>query len=217
MPVIEISQTVKGLPAGTYKLSADIVVQNDWAGANLGMQRLFANDYVTMFGAEEDYIQNTDETLYETFPGDVRIAAEIDRLSEYAPVAHLNYAGNYSAENYGASGAPYTTTVTFGLAEKGDVTFGFRSSRISPVTGQLVEQASFGWFKLDNFRLVFESNEVPAGADITGEETEIDEVEESAQSAVEFYNLNGVRLTAPQKGVNLIKMANGNVVKTYVQ
>ena len=217
VPVIEISQTVKGLPAGTYKLSADIVVQNDWAGANLGMQRLFANDYVTMFGAEEDYIQNTDETLYETFPGDVRIAAEIDRLSEYAPVAHLNYAGNYSAENYGASGAPYTTTVTFGLAEKGDVTFGFRSSRISPVTGQLVEQASFGWFKLDNFRLVFESTEVPAGADITGEETEIDEVEESAQSAVEFYNLNGVRLTTPQKGVNLVKMANGNVVKTYVK
>lgn len=217
VPVIEISQTIKGLPAGTYTLSADVIVQNDWAGNTLGMQRLFANDYVTMFGAEEDYIQTSDEDLYETFPGDVRIAAEIDRLSNNAPVTHLNYAGNYSYESYGASGAPYTTTVTFGLAEKGDVTLGFRSSRISPVTGQLTEQASFGWFKLDNFRLVFESSEVPAGAEITGQETEIDDVEENVQTTVEFYNLNGIRLAAPQRGFNLVKMANGNVVKTYAK
>ena len=50
-----------------------------------------------------------------------------------------------------------------------------------------------------------------------GNPTAINVVENTKDNKAVIYNLNGVRLTAPQKGVNLIKMANGNVVKTYVQ
>lgn len=216
VPVIELSQTIEGLPAGTYTLSADIVVQNDWAGYNLGMQRLFANDYVTLFGAESDYVQNNDEELYSTFPEDVLVAAEIDKLTADADYKHLNYAGNYSSESYGASGAPYTTTITFGLAEKGAITLGFRSSRISAVDGQLSGQASLGWFKLDNFKLTFESFDVPAGAETTAEAVGIDAVQVAEKTAVEFYSINGVRLAAPQKGINIVK-AGGQVKKVLVK
>ena len=216
VPVIELSQTIEGLPSGTYTLTADIVVQNDWAGMNLGMQRLFANDYVALFGAEGDYIQNMDKELYETFPEDVRIAAEIDALNEGAAVHHLNYADNYSHESYGASGAPYTTAVVFGLAEKGDVTFGFRSSRISAADGMLSGQASMGWFKIDNFRLVFESADVPAGAETTAEATGIDAVRDVNTAPAEFYTLDGVRLAAPRKGINIVRM-NGVVSKVFVK
>ncbi|MBR1666749.1 MAG: hypothetical protein IJ693_00575 [Bacteroidaceae bacterium] len=217
IPVIELSQTIKGLPAGQYTLTVDAVVQNDWAGDNLGMQRLFANEYVTMYGAEEDYVQNADEELYATFPEDVLVAAEIDKIAADAEVKHLNYAGNYVHEGYGASGAPYTTTLVFGLAEKGDVTFGFRSSRISAVDGQLSSQASLGWFKLDNFTLTYDSAEVPAGAETKGEATAIDKVQTAEQGAVEFYSINGIRLAAPQKGINLVKMPNGKVNKVLVK
>lgn len=217
VPVLEISQTIKGLPAGTYTLTADIVVENQWAGYNLGSQRLFANDYIAMFGAEEDYLQNTDpELTNDPFPDDVLIAAEIDKLNDGAALKHLNYAGQYSQEgNGGASSAPYTTSLTFGLAEKGDVTLGFRTSAIVTRTDQ-TNPASKGWFKLDNFRLTFESPEVPAGAETTGEATAIDSVANAAQGTVEFYSLGGVRLSAPQKGINIMK-ANGNVTKVIVK
>lgn len=217
VPVIEISQTIQGLPAGQYTVTVDAVVQNDWAGMNLGMQRLFANEYVTMYGSEYDYIQNADEELYNTFPADVRIAAEIDAINGDVEFKHLNYAGNYVSESYGASSAPYTTSLTFGLAEKGDITFGFRSSRISAVDGQLSEQASLGWFKLDNWTLTYDSLDVPAGAGTTGEATGIDSVENNGKATVAFYNLNGVRLAAPQKGINIVKMSNGTVSKVLVK
>ena len=217
VPVIELSQTIKGMPAGTYTLTADVVVQNDWAGMNLGTQRLFANDYVAMFGAEEDYIQNADEELYETFPADVRIAAEIDALNEEAELKHLTYAGNYSHDSYGLSSIPYTTTLTFGLAESGAITLGFRSSRISAVDGQLSSQASLGWFKLDNFRLTIDSFDVPAGAETTPEATDIDSIVNNEKATVEFYSINGARLSAPQKGINIVKMSNGTVSKVLVK
>jgi len=217
VPVIEISQTIEGLPAGQYTVTVDAVVQNDWAGMNLGMQRLFANEYVTLYGAEYDYIQNADEEFYGTFPADVRIAAEIDAINGDVELKHLNYAGNYSSESYGASSAPYTTSLTFGLAEKGDITIGFRSSRISAVDGQLSEQASLGWFKLDNWTLTYDSMEVPEGAGVSGEATAVEDVLDGGKVVVEFYDLNGVRLSAVRRGINIVRMSDGRVGKVFVK
>lgn len=212
MPVVELSQTVKGLPAGTYSLTADIVVQNDWAGYNLTSQRLFANEYVALFGAEYDYVQNLDEDLHATFPKDVLFAESVDAENPSAQVKHLTYAGNYSSESYGASGAPYTTTLVFGLAEAGDVTIGFRTDRVSAVTGQVENQASLGWFKLDNFHLTYVSTEIPTAAEATGISTTVNDTKE-----VQFFNLSGVKLAAPQKGINIIRMTDGNTQKVYVK
>lgn len=220
VPVMELSQTIKGLPAGAYTLTVDMVVQNDWAGMNLGMQRVFANDYVVMYGAEGDYVQNQDDELYETFPEDVLVAAGIDEANagtEGYELKHLNYAGNYSYDNYGASSAPYTTTLQFGLAEKGDITLGVRTSRISAVDGQLSGQASMGWFKIDNFRLVYDSEEVPAGAGTTAEDTAVEGIKNVNKVTVEFYSVNGARIAAPQKGVNIVKMSDGTVSKVLVK
>lgn len=219
VPVLELSQTIEGLPAGTYTLTADIVVQNDWAGMNLGMQRLFANDYVTMYGAEEDYIQTWDDESHAMLPEDVLIAEEIDKNladTEGYSLKHLNYAGNYSFESYGASSAPYTTTVQFGLASKGDVTFGVRTSRLSAADGLISSQASLGWLKVDNFHLTYESLDVPVGAEANGENTAIETINNQKVS-VEFYSINGARLAAPQKGINIVKMSNGAVSKVLVK
>ena len=106
----------------------------------------------------------------------------------------------------------------FGLAEDGDVTLGFRSSRISAVDGQLSGQASLGWFKLDNFTLTYDSATVPAGAEINAGATGIDATENASEAtAVEFYSINGVRLAAPQKGINIVKMSDGTVSKVLVK
>lgn len=203
IPEIELSQTISHLPAGTYTLTCDIVVQNDWAGMNLGTQRIFANDYVCMYGAEEDYIQNSDEELFAQFPADILAAKQIDAENADAELKHLNYAANYSYDSYGASSCPYTTRLTFGVAQAGDVKFGFRSSRLSAADGMISGQASMGWFKLDNWTLTYDSAAVPAGAEATG----IEAVGTTAVP-VQFYSVSGARLSAPQKGINIVKMGN---------
>lgn len=212
IPEVEISQTITGLPAGTYTLTADMVVQNDWAGMNLGTQRLFANEYVQMFGAELDYIQNIESSLFSTFPADVVSASALDSQNPSASLKHLTYAEKYSYDDYGASGAPYTMQLTFGLAEKGDMTLGARTNRISALDGMLSSQASLGWFKLDNFHLTYESAEVPEGA-----EASCISSLSSGKQEVLFFNPSGIRLTAPTQGLNIIRMTDGTVRKVYIK
>ncbi len=188
IPEVELSQTISGLPAGTYTLTCDVLVQYNWAGDCLTTQRIFANEYVAMYSSDDNYGEN--------LPADAISSAELDSQNPDATVKHLVYAG-YQCE---APRSDYSNTVslTFGLAEKGDVKIGFRTDNIG-YDGTLLESGK-GWFKLDNFRLTYDSETVPAGA----EATEIVNVETSSD-AVEYYSVSGVRLAAPQKGINIIK------------
>lgn len=188
IPEVELSQTICGLPAGTYTLTCDVLIQYNWAGNCLTTQRIFANEYTAMYSSEDNYGEN--------LPADALSSAELDRQNPDADVKHLVYAG-YQCE---APRSDYSNTVslTFGLAEKGDVKIGFRTDNIG-YDGTPLESGK-GWFKLDNFRLTYDSATVPAGA----EATEIETVEASSD-AVEYYSLSGMRLAAPQKGINIIK------------
>lgn len=206
IPAVELSQTIKNMPAGTYTVICDVLVQNNWAGDNITTQRIFANDYVAMYSSEDRYEAN--------LPADALIAAEIDCLTPEATIKHLTYAG-YQCESP-RSDYSYPISLTFGLAEQGDITIGFRTSNIGS-DGTALESGK-GWFKLDNWQLIYESSEVPTGAEVGADATGVDTVEEAAtQTTVEFYSINGTRLAAPQKGINIVKMSNGTVVKTYVR
>ena len=196
VPSVELYQELN-LPAGTYELSADIVVQNDWAGYNLATQRLFGGSYVTMFG---------DESYYETYlPEDAQHAKEIDNDPAYAECQYkrLSYAGNYKYENYGVSSIPYTTKVVFGTEGTEPVKIGFRTDRTDLTTGELSGQASMGWFKLDNFRLTCINLEVPDA---------ISEVPAAAKNADKTYSVTGVAVGNDYKGI-VIRNGKKFVVK----
>lgn len=205
IPDVELSQTIKNMPAGTYTVICDVLVQNNWAGDNITTQRIFANDYVAMYSSEDRYETN--------LPADALIAADIDRLTPEATIKHLTYAG-YQCESP-RSDYSYPVSLTFGLAEQGDITIGFRTSNIGSDGTAL--KSGKGWFKLDNWQLIYEDSEVPTGAEVGAVATDVDIVERTAPTAVEFYSINGTRLTAPQKGINIVKMSNGTVIKTYVR
>ena len=195
VPQIEIYQELN-LPAGTYELKADIVVQNDWAGFNLATQRLFAGDYVAMYGDEDRYL------LY--LPEDAIYAGKLDEWAPDADLKHLNYAGNYKDTSYGYSSIPYTTSLVFGTEGTEPVRIGFRSDRTDLATGELSTQASMGWFKLDNFRLTCINLEVP---------TAIQSVEnEKAQVSEINYNLAGQQVNGSYKGI-VIKNGKKTLVK----
>ncbi|MDE7117488.1 MAG: hypothetical protein K2O61_02460, partial [Bacteroidaceae bacterium] len=206
IPAVELSQTIKNMPAGTYTVICDVLVQYNWAGDCITTQRIFANDYVAMYSSEDRYEAN--------LPADALIAADIDRLTPEATIKHLTYAGHQCEAP--RSDYSYPVSLTFGLAEQGDITIGFRTNNIGS-DGTALESGK-GWFKLDNWQLIYENNEVPTGAEVGADATGVDTVEEAAtQTTVEFYSINGTRLTAPQKGINIVKMSNGTVVKTYVR
>ena len=83
MPEVELSQTLTGLPMGTYIAYADVMVENNWAGNNVTTQRIFANDCVQVWG--------TSETITEqNIPADVAAAKAFDEQG-IDNITHLTY------------------------------------------------------------------------------------------------------------------------------
>jgi len=153
IPEVELSQTLTNMPAGTYTLTCDVLVQYNWAGYCITTQRIFANNYVAMYSYEGNYTNN--------MPKDAQDAAAIDSLLADAEVMHLVYAGHECESP--RSDYSHTVSLTFGLAEKGDINIGFRTNNVS--SDGTAQGSGKGWFKLDNWRLTYDSDEVPAGAD----------------------------------------------------
>ena len=205
IPEVELSQTLGNMPAGTYTLTCDVLVQYNWAGYCITTQRIFANDYVAMYSYEGNYENN--------LPGDAQIAAEIDELSAATDVPHLVYAG-YECEAP-RSDYSHTVSLTFGLAEAGDIKIGFRTNNID--RDGVAQGSGKGWFKLDNWRLTYDSAEIPTGADIDALATDVQTLDAAACQPVAFYTIGGTPLQAPQQGVNLVRYADGTVRKIFIK
>lgn len=219
MEDVELSQVLKNMPAGQYTVTADVmVIAENYAPNNLTTQRIFANDYVAMWGDEESYVDA------ENFTTDMKIAQEMDELSPDATVKHFTYAGNYNEPGvtYDYTYVLRPVTLTFGLAEQGDIKIGFRTNGVNTNGNKFGDEEGTtyngqGWFKLDNWTLTIDSFEVPAGAELTPEATGIEEVQGAEKVTAEFYSLSGARLAAPQKGINIVKKSDGTSVKVFVK
>lgn len=211
MPEVELSQTLTGLPMGTYTLTADVMVQNNWGGDNITTQRIFANGYVQMFSTKEAHELN--------LPEDAKAAAQRDIDFPEASVPFLTYADYTCLTDDRTTDLLHKMTVTFAVREDGVARIGFRTNNVNTygiskddvVSGDFDEYGENvrgqGWFKLDNFTLFYESEEVPSAIKCI-------DVESSAKaSACEYYTIDGVRIAAPQKGITLVKniMTDGQV------
>ena len=257
------SQTVNGLPAGTYELRVRALYRNAGGPGNDGRKAYEAAE------SEEDYPDNNavlfaksgknewrkavksiyslkatensftqcgtawevdevDGTSYATtihymngtideadqkegvtytghdegsYPLDARIATgeideeELEELVYYYPASMQGF---YAACKKDPKA--YANSLTFYLSEEGNVEIGIR------------KLAAIGndWVIMDDWQLFYLGKEAP---------TAIDEVAESAavEGAVEYYTVNGVQISAPQKGVNIVKYANGETKKVYIQ
>lgn len=92
----------------------------------------------------------------------------------------------------------YANSVTFYLSEAGNVELGIRKEAT----------ISADWIIMDDWQLFYLGKEAP---------TAISEVAgNAAQGAVEYYSVNGVKLNAPQAGLNIVKYANGEVRKVFI-
>lgn len=202
IPEVELSQTLTGIPAGTYTLTADVMVQNNWAGDNITTQRIFANNFVQMFGSEEAHAIN--------LPAEAKAAAELDAANPEADIKHLTYAGYTCDSGDRTTDLLHTMTVVFGVDESGTATIGFRTNGINTdgITFAEGGRNGQGWFKVDNFTLYYNTEDVPTGVESIKTNGAVTTI-----ASRQFFTLDGVQVTAPQKGVNIVKnvMSDGSV------
>ena len=201
MPEVELSQTISGLPMGTYIAYADVMVENNWAGNNVTTQRIFANDCVQVWA--------TPETISElNIPADVAAAKAFDE-QEIDNIQHLTYAG-YTCESGDATTSLLKPMeVTFGVGEDGIAVIGFRTNGVN-VDGNTYGNGAVngaGWFKVDNFRLFYKSEETPTAINNATSGNSIEIVGQ------EYYNANGQRVSGIQPGLTIVKnrLADGTV------
>ena len=135
-----------------------------------------------------------------------------------ASVPFLTYAGYTCFADDRTTDLLHTMTVTFAVREDGVARIGFRTNNVNTsgvskddVSGDTDEYGENvrgqGWFKVDNFTLFYDSEEVPSAIKCI-------DVESSAKAtACEYYTIDGVRIAAPQKGITLVKsiMTDGQV------
>lgn len=198
IPEVELSQTLSGVPAGTYTMTADVMVQNSWAGSNMTTQRIFANNSIQMFGSEEDHAIN--------LPEDAKAAAALDAANPDAENKFLTYAGYTCLDGDRTTDLLHTMTVTFGVDETGVAKIGFRTNNIG--LGGEPEASGHGWFKVDNFTLFYNSEDIPTGIDNVKTNGAVTTI-----ASRQFFTVGGAQVAAPQKGVNIVKniMSDGTV------
>ncbi len=201
MPEVELYQEFTGIPVGTYILSCDMVCPWDWAGDGVTTQRIFANEYVQMFGSEENYADAQNLTV------DMIRAMAKDSVNPDADIKHMNYAGHVNPERDGISVTPRPMSLKFGVDESGVMKIGFRTNNVG-FDGTVKPHDGSGWFKLDNFKLFYESTEMPTAIGSV-------EVSDKLLEVVgqQYYTIDGRQVAQPQKGINIIKniMSDGSV------
>ncbi|HBN46635.1 MAG TPA: hypothetical protein DD401_03110 [Prevotella sp.] len=210
IPEVQLSQTITGLPKGTYLLKADVMVQNNWAGNNVTTQRIFGNSCVEMWGEVDGYTGNVTADMQAAIDFD---AQALDTLK------HITYAG-YTCESGDATTSLLKPMqLYFDVQEDGVATIGFRTNGVNKDGGTFAEKTAVngaGWFKVDNFRLFFinEESHVSGINGINGDGT-------GEVTRQEFYSIDGQRLPKPRKGVVIVKshLANGKTIvgKTVVK
>ena len=183
MPDVELSQTLTGMPPGTYTLMVDVLVQNN-GHDNITTQRIFGNNYVQMYGSQYLYEEAAN------FPEDAKNASEV------------TYAEYTCADGDRETDFANPMQVTFGVGEDGILTIGFRTNGLDRNGAQLSN--GWGWFKLDNFRLSYDSTEIP---------TAVKAVSTRPAGKASIFNLSGRRQNALQRGVNIIQSADGTMKK----
>ena len=198
IPEVELSQTFKNMPVGTYKLEADVMIQHNWAGDNTTTQRIFGNNNVQMWGTEDAY-------------------SELNLPEDAKNAGQLTYAGYVCAPNqygYDNSDLLHPMEVTFAVGEDRVAKIGFRTNGVNAegltyADGGLNGQ---GWFKVDNFRLTYVSENPADGIQSTSV---------AGNGLTKFYSIDGRALNAPQRGINIMKTTDqeGNVktVKVLVK
>ena len=196
----DMFQTIKGLPAGTYKMTVNAWVR---LGGNEETYKAWNEDpNATMAYA---YAVDGDSTVYAAPVANLMKAGDnLSGSQEFAPnEEEVYYMPNTLAEGKDVieqNEGLFTTEVICKVLEDGVLTIGIKKA----------ETVTNSWVVLDDFRLFY----LGANSSLTpsGDGTGINNAE-IAGKKVEFFSIGGARVSKPGKGVAIMKTtgANGDV------
>lgn len=202
-PDVYMYQQVVGLPAGTYKVTVEMVVPNDDENYRLAGQRLYVNNAAMYYGHEYEYDL---DLLEEYHPYEVaRTFGECDEIDSQNNPYGLGDAGPLS-----------TLDVTVEIATGDTLTLGVRTDGIWEYTYKTAAVSgwdNFGWCKIDNMRLYCVSL-----TDLTAIES-VEQADDAANVlSEEFFTADGMRIGALRQGVNIVrqKLSDGTTVTKKV-
>ena len=173
MPETYLYQTIKGLPAGTYKVSADMNVTNEGGASHLTGQCLLVNGNAAYYGKAENYNETELSLLHPDETS--RVFAGYDEVNS-STTGESGDMGNMS-----------TIEVEVTIAEGEDLVIGVRTDNNKSAMYCNYEGLSWdccGRLKVDNFRLYCNST-VP---------TAINAISTNTVDDTPAYNLMGIRV-----------------------
>ncbi|MBR3456464.1 MAG: hypothetical protein IKH26_14245 [Bacteroidaceae bacterium] len=196
---ITLYQTLSGLPAGEYDVTVHTYYRAGYADEDYALWQEDQNkSHLTTLYAKTS--ENTFEipvmNLCEDAQSEQVNGSKCDQLSNglYVP-------NGTSATVIWFNAGYYLNTLHFTVPEDGTVTIGLEKTEVLPNDYEVVGAWNLYYY---------------------GKSTAIDEllaerIHKSNNMPEGYYTINGARLTAPQKGINIVKMADGTVKKIFVR
>lgn len=209
-----ISQTIEGLPSGAYRIKVQGYYRDggreesvtnysteDEEGNNKFVPNavLYANGYESsmismasesIVGEENIAITHADGSTYAWYQPNASTAESADLIS---------YPDGMNAAQFCFEAGKYAENAVDVYINEGDaLTIGIRKSAT----------IANDWTIFDNFQLFYLGKEAP---------TAIAAVSPSADAVAEIYSVAGVRTAKIQKGINIVKMVNGEIKKVLVK
>ena len=196
---ITLYQKLSGLPKGKYKVTVHTYYRAGYADADYALwQEDPKKSHLTTLYAK------TSENTFETPVMNLCEDAQSEQVggSKCDQLANGLYVPNgTSATVIWFNAGYYLNTLHFTVPDDGTVTIGLEKTEVLPNDYEVVGAWNLYYY---------------------GKSTAIDELlAESARHSnntpAGYYSINGTRLSAPQKGVNIVKMADGTVKKIFVR
>ncbi len=231
-----LNQTIYGLPAGCYVVQVQGFYRNGnnyanlynefvneaysdvelWEGHNVELYANNSSTYMTSF-ASEYYTERGMIKRFESWDGGEMVTKE---MKEY-PANEINshpWDASFELTTYDDMGVETGKETLYYPNSMEGAMWRFQTSpeayinKVAVMVGE-GESLSFGlrksvkvgadWCIFDNFKLFYLGTETPAGVNAVSASTE----------AKDVFSVSGIKTNGMNKGINIVKMADGSVVK----
>lgn len=226
-----LSQVLKNMPKGVYRLAASgfyrdgndyaAIVANQWT-------KLSADNDSTVYDTRANITLYASSASFNCGSKLVSIASDSIAVGPEADDSYADYYGttlhilgdfttnNADAETvvnypYWMSNA-YHMITNLGLYAGNEVEFVVSEEKEDVMVGAVkTAHISGDWTILDNFRLYYLGQEIPVGIGC------VEDTMPEASAVAGYFSLDGIQLSAPRQGFNIVKFSDGSTKKVLVK
>ncbi|MBQ6965674.1 MAG: hypothetical protein IJP82_08310 [Bacteroidaceae bacterium] len=205
-----LSQTLSGLPEGTYKVTVHAFYRagsydEEAANINSGVDTHLAKFYATT--SEKTY----EKAVMNLSEGGLKGGEEVPEGAKTTTINGITVPDGTSASVAFYNAGYYLNELPFYVGTDGTATIGMHLDQTIGSNDYVV---------IGEWRLYYYG--AGKNTDILGGDDEPDAIQQPSDTLkgvtpVAYYSPSGARLATPQKGINLVRLSNGKTVKLLVK